>query len=78
MRRLFVTVSLALGLLYFGQSSESQPATTAQPKVATKAAANRMLQRQPDCFVPNVGQWQHGARYVARFGAMTVFLQEQG
>jgi len=38
----------------------------------------KMLGRLPVVFVPNVGQWQHPARYVARVGAMTVFLEDKG
>ncbi|MHC4814012.1 MAG: DUF7948 domain-containing protein [Planctomycetota bacterium] len=44
----------------------------------SKAQANAMLQRQAACFVPNLGQWEHPARYVAKFGAMTVFLEGKG
>ena len=81
---------LALAALLFiaatfstsSRAPESEPAPTAQPtvetSVATTAEASRMLQRQPNCFVPNLGQWEHGAHYVARFGAMSVFLHEQG
>ncbi len=37
-----------------------------------------MVETQPDCFVPNQGQWEDESRYVAKFGAMTMFLQETG
>ncbi|MHC4898157.1 MAG: DUF7948 domain-containing protein, partial [Planctomycetota bacterium] len=47
-------------------------------KAPSKAQANAMLQRQAACFVPNLGQWEHPARYVAKFGAMTVFLEGKG
>jgi len=48
--------------------------TTLQPN----AEGARLLGRVPVAFVPNVGQWGHHASYVAKFGAMTVFLQDQG
>ncbi len=38
----------------------------------------RRLGRLPVAFVPNLGQWTHAARYVARVGAMNVFLEEKG
>src|SRR5262245_60965927 len=38
----------------------------------------KMLGRLPVAFVPNVGQWEHPARYVAKVGPMTVFLEEKG
>ena len=37
-----------------------------------------MLSRLPVAFVPNLGQWEHPALYVARIGAMTVFLEQKG
>ena len=37
-----------------------------------------MLEGLPSPFVPNLGQWEHRAAYVARFGAMTVFFEENG
>ena len=37
-----------------------------------------MLADLPTPFVPNLGQWEHRAAYVARFGAMTVFLERRG
>ena len=35
-------------------------------KATSKVEADAMLQRQAACFVPNLGQWQHGARFVQR------------
>ncbi len=77
MRQPLVTLSLVAGLLYLGLSPQPQAVDT-QPKLATTADANRTLQRQPHFFVPNLGQWEHDAHYVARFGAMTMFLEENG
>ncbi len=37
-----------------------------------------MLQRQAGCFVPNLGQWKHRARFVHRSGPMTLFLEDRG
>jgi hypothetical protein len=53
-----------------------QQRESAIPASATRAT--RMLQCQPDCFVPNVGQWPHAARFVRRGAAMTVFLEDRG
>lgn len=48
------------------------PAVRISGPVAQDAAVgNQMLGRVPTAFVPNLGQWQHPARYVARFGAVT-------
>jgi len=37
-----------------------------------------MLQRQPACFVPNLGQWEHRVKFVHRSGPMTLFLEDRG
>ena len=42
------------------------------------AAGAALLAGQPVAFVPNEGQWEHPARYVARLGPMTVFVEELG
>ncbi len=47
-------------------------------KATSKAEANAMLQRQAGCFVPNLGQWEHRARFVHRSGPMTLFLEDRG
>jgi hypothetical protein len=36
------------------------------------------LSRVPAAFVPNLGQWEHPARFVARIGGASVFLEEAG
>ncbi|MEO6595960.1 MAG: hypothetical protein ABIP94_14505, partial [Planctomycetota bacterium] len=46
--------------------------------VAPSVIGAAMLERAPVAFVPNLGQWDHPARYVASFGAMTVFLERDG
>ncbi len=47
-------------------------------RATSKAQANAMLQRQPGFFVPNLGQWNHPARFVHRSGPMTLFLEDRG
>ena len=42
------------------------------------ADATRLLNRQPGFFVPNLGQWDHTARFVHRSGPMTLFLEDRG
>src|SRR5688572_6135745 len=51
----------------------------ARPTVAqAHAGGTHLLSQLPVAFVPNLGQWQHPARFVARIGAMTVFLEATG
>ena len=66
-------LAAGLSLLSVGRSSSTHPA----PPTAN-AEGSKMLRRVPVAFVPNLGQWDHAARYVARVGAMTVFLEEKG
>ncbi len=37
-----------------------------------------MLRHQPAPFVPNLGQWEHPARFVRRTGPMTTFVEDRG
>ena len=53
-----------------------KPARAAAPAVSLDRT--RCLTRLPAAFVPNLGQWQHKAHYVARLGATTVFLEPEG
>lgn len=48
------------------------------PGVTVHAEGTKVLGRLPVAFVPNLGQWQHRARFVTRMGPMTVFLEEKG
>ncbi len=66
---------LALCVLFFPVANTS----SLRPSSPTPGAeAGRLLSRMPVAFVPNLGQWEHRASYVARFGAMTVYLQDHG
>jgi hypothetical protein len=84
MRPVFlVPLSLALGVSYVGLFglADATPAPqqqTASSTTPTTADANRLLQRQPGFFVPNLGQWEHGARFIHRSGPMTVFVKDRG
>ncbi len=69
-----VPLFLAAALLRVDSPGRSEPPATPP----TVAEADHMLRGQPACFVPNLGQWAHQAAYVARFGAMTVFFEENG
>ncbi|MCI0588298.1 MAG: hypothetical protein L0323_15820, partial [Planctomycetes bacterium] len=51
------------------------PAPAAPTALAEGAAT---LARVPAAFVPNLGQWEHPARFVARIGGTAVFLEEGG
>ena len=46
--------------------------------IAETARANELIRRQPGFFVPNLGQWDHPARFVHRSGPMTLFLEDRG
>jgi hypothetical protein len=46
--------------------------------MASNAEGTRLLARLPIAFVPNVGQWEHPACFVARIGGKTVFLEQRG
>ena len=66
-------LAAAISFLALERSSPGFP-----PAPTANAEGAKLLGRLPVAFVPNLGQWDHAARYVARFGGMTVFLQEQG
>ena len=70
-----VIATLAVAVSFLGMRRPS-PELVAAP--ALHAEGTQMLGRLPVAFVPNLGQWEHAARYVARVGAMTVFLEQQG
>ena len=60
--------SVATGLVCLGLFRTLVPDASSQPKVTTKAEVNSMIHGQPACFVPNVGQWDHRAKFVQRGG----------
>ena len=66
------TFGVGVSFLSVGQSSTTQPAAP-----TANAEGAKLLGRVPTAFVPNLGQWERAARYVARFGAMTVFLEQK-
>src|ERR1043166_379788 len=85
----FLTVSTdalaALGaavLLWCFQAPKPAPVALVSTAPMTASAAGpdgaRCLMRLPTAFVPNLGQWPHAARYVARIGATTMFLEPDG
>ncbi len=67
------TLAAAVSFLCIGRPSPSHP-TTPTPNVE----GTKLLGRLPVAFVPNLGQWEHAASYVARIGAMSVFLEQKG
>ena len=69
-----VIATFAVAVSFLGV--RRSPECVAAPKVT--AEGPKMLGRLPVAFVPNLGQWEHGAQYVARVGAMTVFLEQHG
>ena len=78
----FVAVPITLAVLLPLRSSLApRDADTAPPRPVVApllAEAGERLSALPAAFVPNFGQWEHRTRYVARIGAMTVFLEENG
>ena len=52
--------------------------TTSDAPIADTARADDLIRRQPGFFVPNLGQWEHSARFVHRSGPMTLFLKDRG
>ena len=57
-------------------SSAGAVADTLQAEDPT--AAQSLLNGIASPFVPNLGQWNHRARFVHRSGPMTVFLEDRG
>ena len=55
-----------------------QPSKAAVTPNVPNAEGAKLLARQPVAFVPNLGQWDHAAHHVGRFGPMTVFLEDKG
>ena len=45
---------------------------------ADTARADELIRGQPACFVPNLGQWDHPAKFVHRNGPMVLFLEDRG
>jgi hypothetical protein len=50
----------------------------ADASIMDTARANELIQRQPGFFVPNLGQWEHSAKFEHRSGPMTLFLEDRG
>ncbi len=67
------TLALAASFLCVERPSPAQPVAP-----TPRAEGTKLLGRLPVAFVPNLGQWDSPARYVARIGAMTMFLEEKG
>ena len=84
MRLLFLaSLMLAAGIAYVSvfDATDETPASREQAaptNTPTTTDANRLLQGPPGFFVPNLGQWDHPARFVHRSGPMTLFLKDRG
>ncbi len=68
-----LAATAAMGAMVLAPSHTSGSQSPRSLKATSKAQANAMLQRQAACFVPNLGQWKHRARFVHRSGPMTLF-----
>jgi hypothetical protein len=60
------------------QRADGNSPTPLDTSIADPARANELIRRQPGFFVPNLGQWDHAARFVYRNGPMTLFLEDRG
>ncbi len=71
-------VCVAFGALALTRRTEVSGSPHADAATLTREDAQSRLRRLPLAFVENQGQWDCPARYVARFGAISVFLEERG
>ena len=69
--------ALATGILYPRPTAGSDLPSTVPSSLDT-VGATRLLNRQPGFFVPNLGQWEHPAKFVHRSGPMTLLLKDRG
>ena len=73
-----LAVLVGIGAMVPGSTHASDSQSAYGLKPTSKAQANKLIQRQPGFFVPNLGQWDHPAKFVHRSGAMTLFLEDRG
>ncbi len=78
MLKLTAAAIAAMAALVVAHRVVSHPPPDAGRSLLTTPSPAPDLGRVPVAFVPNLGQWRHPARYVARIGAMTVFLEGDG
>ncbi len=81
MRRPIILLVSILGSIYFGLSMTNprpQAEISAQVEISSQVATGRLRAAHSSCFVPNLGQWKHTARFVHRSGPMTLFLEDRG
>jgi hypothetical protein len=73
-------VALGAGgiVLVFGGSPRTTDVRNGRAERDPRSAGAAMLGRVPAAFVPNLGQWEHPASFVARMAGATVFLEEAG
>ena len=67
-----------IGVMALMASRFPCPARASESRSASTLKAGATLNRQLGCFVPNLGQWDHSARFVHRSGPMTLFLEDRG
>ena len=63
-----LAAAAGMGAMVLNPSPASGSQSPRGLKTTSKAQANAMLQRQAGCFVPNLGQWKHRAKFVHRSG----------
>ena len=69
---------LMLGALLAAELQALAPQGPGALSAATPVVPTELLARQPIPFVPNLGQWQHPANFVACIGATTAYLEPDG
>ena len=79
MKSHFVCLSLLAAAVLVRSFDPDNGRNAASPRIAERPSVPeqegaKLLHRVPVAFVPNLGQWEHPARYVARLGATTVLL----
>jgi hypothetical protein len=80
MRSVSVVVSLAAlvtGVWFLRPTTDLDSSSPVSPPLDMVSAAH-LMNRQPGFFVPNLGQWDHAAKFVHRSGPMTLFLEDRG
>jgi hypothetical protein len=74
---LVLVAALVTGTLYLRPATDEGVTASVAPPLGIQRAT-RLLNRQPGFFVPNLGQWDHPARFVHRSGPMTLLLEDRG
>jgi hypothetical protein len=78
LRRSILILALVLGVVWFVHGWGSGLESRSLGSSVSILDRDQMRRRQAACFVPNLGQWDHAAKFVHRSGLMTLFLKGRG